>query len=179
MADIKDPNVQKVVDALNKARAMELQAIHQYMIQHYIMDDLDYGQLCAFIKLIAIDEMRHAEKFAERIEALGGIPTCEKAGPISQPQTVLEIYPFDVNLESNTISTYDQLAEVCQKCGDNLSAGVFHDIIQQEDIHLSYYKETEEHIKTLGDAFLAKYAATSKHTGPIKSFVKVMKKEEL
>lgn len=179
MADIKDPNVQKVIDALNKARAMELQAIHQYMVQHYIMDGLDYGQLCAFIKLIAIDEMRHAEKFAERIDSLGGVPTCEKAGPIAQPQTVEEIYPFDAGLESNTIATYDQLAEICQKCGDNLSAGLFHEIIEQEDIHLSYYKETEEHIKVLGNAFLAKYAATSKHTGPIKSFVKVMKKEEL
>lgn len=179
MADKKpDANVQKVIDVLNKARSMELQAIHQYMIQHYELDDMDYGQLCGYQKLISVDEMRHAEKFAERIEALGGTPTCDKAGPITQPQTVAEIYAGDVVMESDTIAAYDQFAKVCLECGDVTSASMFHDIIKDEQVHLGYYEQTENHIKTLGDAFLAKYAATSKHSGPIKSFVKVMEKED-
>ena len=33
-----------VVEALNKARSMELHAIHQYMNQHYNLDDMDYGR---------------------------------------------------------------------------------------------------------------------------------------
>lgn len=172
-------NEEKVIEALNHARSMELQAIHQYMIQHYIMDELDYGQLCAYLKLISIDEMRHAEKFAEYIEGLGGKPTCDKAGPIVQPQTVEQIYPFDKGLEQNTVETYDKLAENCHKAGDMGAVALFEGIIQDEQIHLQYYAETEKHINELGKAFLAKYAATSKHTGPIKSFVKVMKKEEL
>lgn len=175
---MSDTNKQKIIDALNKARGMELQAIHQYMVQHYILDGLDYGQLCANVKLIAVDEMRHAEKFAERIDALGGEPTCEKAGKIAQPQTVEEIFSFDINMESDTISTYNELAEICSKAGDRASAGLLAAIIKEEDIHLAYYQETAEHIKKLGAAFLAKYAATSKHTGPIKSFVKVMEKED-
>ena len=65
---------QKVIDVLNEARAMELQAIYQYMNQHYNLDDMDYGELAAKIKLIAIDEMRHAEMFAERIKELVGEP---------------------------------------------------------------------------------------------------------
>jgi bacterioferritin len=59
---------EKVVDVLNEARAMELHAIAQYMNQHYNLDDMDYGDMAAKIKLIAIDEMRHAEMFAERIK---------------------------------------------------------------------------------------------------------------
>lgn len=173
-----DANVKTVLDALNKARSMELQAIHQYMIQHYIVSDMDYGQLAAYIKLISIDEMRHAQSFAERIEALGGKPTCELAGAIVQPQPIDQIFTFDIGLESNTISTYDELAEVCHKAGDSLSAGLFGSIIKIEDVHLQYYKETAQHINELGKAFLAKYAATSKHTGPVKSFYKVMEKEE-
>lgn len=174
----QDPNVQKVIDALNKARSMELQAIHQYMVQHYILDELDYGQLCAYVKLISVDEMRHANDFAMRIEVLGGLPTCEKAGGIVQPQTIEEIFPFDQGLEQNTINTYNELAEICHKAGDSTSAGLFGSIIKQEGIHLQYYKETGEHIKELGKAFLARYVATSKHTGPVKSFVKVMEKED-
>lgn len=174
-----DANKAKVIEALNTARGMELQAISQYMVQHYILDDLDYGQLCAWQKLIAIDEMRHAEKFAERVEALGGKPNCDKAGPITQPQTVKEIYPFDVTMEANTVAAYDKFAKICRECGDEISAGIFDDIIKDELVHLDYYNQTVSHIDTLGAAFLAKYAATSKHTGPIKSFVKVAKKEDI
>lgn len=178
MAGKIDPNVKKVITALNKARSMELQGIHQYMVQHYILSDLDYGTLCANVKLIAVDEMRHAEKFAERVESLGGAPTCDKAGSIVQGQGVKDIFTFDINLESHTIETYEKLAELCRKCDDSISAALFETIIQQEDIHLGYYKETASHIASLGDAFLAKCAATSKHTGPIKSCVEVMAKED-
>ena len=134
-----DPNVQKVIDALNTARRMEIQAIHQYMVQHYIMNDYDLGQLCAFLKLIAVDEMNHAEDFAERIEALGGKPACDMAGSVVDNQKVKEIYPFDANLESNTIATYDKLAEICHQAGDSISASLFEKIIQDEDVHLGYY----------------------------------------
>ncbi|MDJ0784590.1 MAG: ferritin-like domain-containing protein, partial [Desulfosarcinaceae bacterium] len=56
----KEERRQKVIEVLNEARAMELQAIGQYMNQHYGLDDMDYGELAGKMKLIAIDEMRHA-----------------------------------------------------------------------------------------------------------------------
>ena len=65
----KKERVAKVIEVLNKARSMELYAVHQYMNQHYNLDDLDYGEFASKIKLIAIDEMRHAEQFAERIKS--------------------------------------------------------------------------------------------------------------
>ena len=72
--DAKQDRVNTVIDVLNKARSMELYAVHQYMNQHYTLDDLDYGEFASKIKLISIDEMRHAEEFAERIKELGGEP---------------------------------------------------------------------------------------------------------
>ena len=65
----KKERVAKVIEVLNKARSMELYAVHQYMNQHYNLDDLDYGEFASKIKLIAIDEMRHGELFAEGIKA--------------------------------------------------------------------------------------------------------------
>ena len=41
----KEARKKAVITVLNKARAMELQAIHQYMNQHYGLDDMDYGEL--------------------------------------------------------------------------------------------------------------------------------------
>ena len=81
-----------VVAALNKARSMELHAIHQYMNQHYNLDDKDYGELAMNMKLIAIDEMRHCEMFAERIKELGGEPTSELAAKVVKGQDVKTIF---------------------------------------------------------------------------------------
>ena len=66
----REERKKKVIDALNSARSMELHAIHQYMTQHYDLDNMDYGDMAMKMKLIAIDEMRHAEMLADRIEEL-------------------------------------------------------------------------------------------------------------
>lgn len=102
-----------VVEALNKARSMELHAIHQYMNQHYNLDDMDYGELAANMKLIAIDEMRHCEMFAERIKELGGEPTSEVAGKVVKGQEVKAIYSSDSDSEDDTIFVYNELRKVC------------------------------------------------------------------
>lgn len=88
MAANKKTRKEKVIEVLNKARSMELFAIHQYMNQHYNLSDKDYGELAANMKLIAIDEMRHAEDFAERIKELGGEPTAQKDGSVKGGQAV-------------------------------------------------------------------------------------------
>ena len=104
----------KVIEALNKARSMELTAISQYMNQHYNLDDMDYGELAAKMKLIGIDEMRHAEAFAERIKELGGEPTSEPDQKVQKGQAVEAIYPFDAGLEDDTIDIYNQFLLVCR-----------------------------------------------------------------
>ena len=154
-----------VITVLNKARAMELQAIHQYMNQHYGLDDMDYGELAANMKLIAIDEMRHAEEFAERIKELGGEPTTEKAGKVKAGQKVEAVFPFDANLEDHTIDTYNQFLLTCQENGDNVSAKIFEAILDEEQAHYNYFDNVDEHIKKLGATYLAKIAGTSSSTG--------------
>ena len=171
MAANKKTRKEKVIEVLNKARSMELFAIHQYMNQHYNLSDKDYGELAANMKLIAIDEMRHAEDFAERIKELGGEPTAQKDGSVKGGQAVPVIYEDDVNLEDNTIEAYNQFIKICEEEGDNVNARLFERIIDEEQIHLNYYENTSNHIKTLGDTFLAKIAGTPSDIGPSKGFV--------
>ena len=128
----KETRRKKVIEVLNTARAMELQAISQYMNQHYNLDDMDYGELAAKIKLIAIDEMRHAEMFAERIKELGGEPVTGHDGKIAKGQKVQGIFPFDAKLEDDTIDVYNQFALVCRDNGDSISLKIFETIIDEE-----------------------------------------------
>ncbi len=156
---------QKVIDVLNKARSMELLAIAQYMNQHYNLDDMDYGELAGNIKLIAIDEMRHAEQFAERIKELGGEPTSDLDDTVKRGQKIEGIFPFDSNLEDNTIAVYNQFLQVCRENGDSVSFKLFETIIDEEQEHLNYFDDVGEHIETLGAAYLARIAGTPSSTG--------------
>jgi bacterioferritin len=155
----------KVIEVLNKARAMELHAIVQYMNQHYNLDDMDYGELAAKIKLVAIDEMRHAEAFAERIKEIGGEPTAEPAKKVQKGQKVETIFSFDSALEDNTIDVYNQFLLVCRENGDSVSMKLFESIIDEEQMHYNYFDNVSDHISELGSVYLAKIAGTSSATG--------------
>jgi bacterioferritin len=161
----KEERRKKVIEVLNKARAMELQAIYQYMNQHYNLDDMDYGELAGKIKLIAIDEMRHAEMFAERIKELGGEPVTGHEGKIAKGQAADQIFVFDAELEDDTIDVYNQFALVCRENGDSVSMKIFEEIIDEEQIHFNYFDNVHSHIEKLGDAYLAKIAGTPSATG--------------
>ena len=161
----REERIKGVIEVLNKARGMELHAIHQYMNQHYNMDNMDYGELAAKVKLIAIDEMRHAEMFAERVKELAGEPVTESGAKVQKGQKVQEVFSFDAKLEDNTIDVYNQFATVCRENGDSISMKVFETIINEEQLHYNYFDNVDEHIKTLGDTFLAKIAGTPASTG--------------
>jgi bacterioferritin len=154
-----------VVKVLNQARSMELQAIHQYMNQHYNLDDKDFGELAAQVKLIAIDEMRHAEMFAERVKELGGEPATEPAGKVTKGQDVKVVFGFDAGLEDDTIAVYNGFIQVCRENGDSTSMKILEAIIDEEQLHFNYFDNVREHIETLGAAYLAQKAGTPAVTG--------------
>jgi bacterioferritin len=154
-----------VIDVLNQARAMELFAIQQYMNQHYNLDDMDYGDLAAKVKLIAVDEMRHAEIFAERIKELDGEPIAGYDDVVERGQAITKIYPFNATLEDDTIDAYNRFLLACRDNGDSTSMKMFETIIDQEQLHFNYFNDVREHIDRLGDVYLAQIAGTPATSG--------------
>lgn len=161
----RDQRKKKVIDVLNQARGMELTAIGQYMNHHYNLDNMDYGDMAAKVKLIAIDEMRHAEMFAERIEELGGQPTTEPAGKPQRGGEVQGFFSADEKLEVHAIDAYNLFLLACRESGDSTSAKLFEEVIDEEQIHFNYFASTREHIERLGETYLAQIAGTSSATG--------------
>ena len=137
---------------------MELLAITQYMNQHYNLDSMDLGDMAAKVKLIAIDEMRHAEMFAERIKELDGEPTTEQPGKAEKRQQVKDVFPFNAKLEDDTIDAYNQFVLVCRENGDSTSVKIFEAIIDEEQVHFNYFDSVSTHIDQLGDTYLPRIA---------------------
>jgi bacterioferritin len=127
---------------------------------------MDYGELAAKIKLIAIDEMRHAEMFAERIKELGGEPTTDLAAKVQKGQKVEAVFAFDAALEDDTIDAYNQFILVCRENGDSISMKLFETINDEEQAHFNYFDNVGDHLKKLGAAYLAQIAGTPADTGP-------------
>lgn len=156
---------EKVIEVLNKARAHELHAIHLYMHQHYNLDNWDYGNMAMNVKLIAIDEMRHAEMLADRIEELGGVPTPEPAAKTKTGQKVEVIFRFDADLEDETIANYNEYARICKENGDHISSKLFELLMEEEQVHYNYFDNVDQHIKDLDGTYLAQIAGTPSSTG--------------
>ncbi|MDR2440784.1 MAG: hypothetical protein LBE12_15590 [Planctomycetaceae bacterium] len=158
MSTERNEQIKKVIEVLNKARSMELGAILQYLNQHYGLDDDDYGKLASEVKKIAIDEMKHAEAFAERIKDIDGSlePTTEVDGKTIRGQEVEEIFPFNANSENETMIAYNNFMKICRENNDSVSATLFEKIIAEEQKHFNYFDDTAAHIKKLGNSFLAR-----------------------
>ena len=162
---VREEKKKKIIDALNTARSMELHAIHQYMVQHYDLDNMDYGDMAMKMKLIAIDEMRHAEMLADRIEELGGQPTSELAAAVEKGQGVEAVFPFDRELEDEAMASYNRFIEVCRENGDSTSVKLIETINDEEQIHYNYFDNVADHLSKLGQVYLARIAGTPSSTG--------------
>ncbi len=145
----------KVIDLLNGARSRELTAITQYMAQHYELEDKDFGKLGSKLKTIAIQEMKHAEKLAERILYLKGEPTSKPDGVAKKGQKIPEMLTTNIGLEAQAIKMYNDASVVCAAEKDQISKEVFEELLKDEEEHLNYFENEKDHVEKLGVAYLA------------------------
>ncbi len=145
----------KVIDLLNEARARELTAISQYMVHHYELEDQDFGKLGAKFKEIAIREMKHAEKLAERILFLKGEPTSKPDGVAQKGQSIEEMLKTNMGLEEQAIKMYNEASTICSAEKDQVSKELFEELLKDEEEHFNYFENVKDHVDKLGAAYLA------------------------
>lgn len=146
---------QKVIDLLNKARSRELTAISQYMSQHYELEDSDFGKLASKFKEVAITEMKHAEKLAERILFLNGEPTSKPDALAKKGQQIPQMLATNMALEAGAIKMYNEASMVCAAEKDQISKELLEDLLKDEEDHINYFENTKDHLEKLGAAYLA------------------------
>jgi len=145
---------QKVIDLLNEARSRELGAISQYMIHHYELEDSDFGKLAAKMKEIAIAEMKHAEKLADRILFLHGEPTAKPDAVPKKGQQIPEMLSTNIGLETGAIKMYNEAALICASEKDQASRELFEKLLGEEEDHLNDFENIKDHVEKLGASYL-------------------------
>lgn len=124
----------RVLDILNQSIARELAAITQYMWQHVLATGVENAKFIDIVKNIAIDEMKHAEKFAERLDYLGGVPTT-KPTEIKVARDVKQMLKDNIEAEKGAITLYKQAMKLCEEVDDPTTRHIFEDILVQEEDH--------------------------------------------
>lgn len=145
---------QKVIDLLQQARSAELAVISQYMIHHYELEKAGFSKLAIKIKEVAIVEMKHAEKLAERILLLKGEATSQPDLIPQKGQAVHEILATDVALEKKAIQMYNEAAAICAAERDAKSKDLFEELVADEEEHLHIFENFKKHIAKMGPAYL-------------------------
>jgi bacterioferritin len=140
----------KVIEYLNKGLRHELTAINQYWLHYRILDNWGFRDLAKKWKAESIEEMHHADKFAERILFLEGFPNMQVLDPLRIGQTVKEVMDCDLAAEIDARNLYQEAATYCHSVKDYVSRDLFEQLMKDEEHHIDFLETELDLIKKVG-----------------------------
>jgi len=124
----------ELLELLNKAIAQEISVSIQYMWQHVMALGMKSPEVKDIFEDIAIIEMKHAEKIADRLFYLGGIPTT-KPTPIKVGDSLEEMVEYDLQAENEAIELYRKIIDLASQKYDSTTRLLFEEILTEEEEH--------------------------------------------
>ncbi|MDL2222267.1 bacterioferritin [Parabacteroides sp. OttesenSCG-928-N08] len=146
---------EKSIELLNKAVQEEMTALNQYMYFHFLLEDMGYDYLAAYFKRVAIVEMIHVEKFAERILFLKGEVELRASHGVQKIHDVKGMLELAEKMESDTVANYNNWARQCDAEEDSATKKLFESIILEEEDHQDHFDTEIDNMNNFGDNYLA------------------------
>ncbi len=140
----------KVLDFLNLVLKNELTAVNQYWLHYRMLDNWGVRKLAQHERHESIEEMQHADKLAERILFLEGLPNFQLLGRLRIGETVEEILKADLALEHEAIAVLRDAIEHCETVRDYVSRDLFASILSNEEEHVDMIETQFEMIERMG-----------------------------
>lgn len=129
----------KIIEALNKVLEMEIGAILQYLHHHWTGDGMEAPAILPLFEKTSMDEMKHAERVAERINFLEGDPTTKPA-PVKRGGDLAKMMTDDLEGEYEAIAYYKQVIRLAQEVGDSTTRLMMEEILAQEEQHADQWE---------------------------------------
>jgi bacterioferritin len=140
----------KVLKLLNEALKNELTATNQYWLHYRLLDNMGVHKLAQFERSESIDEMKHADRLAERILFLDGLPNFQALGRLHIGENVEEILRGDLELEMEALTQLRGAIAHCEKVRDYASRDLFSEILANEEEHVDHLEQQFELITAMG-----------------------------
>src|SRR4030095_9996767 len=123
----------RVIELLNEALRNELTATNQYWLHYRLLDHMGAKKLASFERAESIDEMKHADRLAERILFLEGLPNFQMLGRLRIGETIEEILRADLELEREAVNQLKDAIAHCETVRDYVSREIFERILESEE----------------------------------------------
>ena len=140
----------RVIELLNEALKNELTATNQYWLHYRLLDNWGVKRLAAFERGESIDEMKHADRLAERILFLDGLPNFQLLGRLRIGETVEEALRADLDLELEAVEQLKGAIQHCEIVRDYVSRDLFAEILENEEAHVDALETQFEMIARMG-----------------------------
>ena len=140
----------KVIEFLNEVLKNELTAINQYFLHYRMLDHWGIAKLAKFEYGESIDEMKHADKLAERILFLDGLPNFQMLGRLRIGENVEELLKADLALENEALPVLRDGIQYCEQVRDYVTRDLFQHILESEEEHVDTLETQFEMIERMG-----------------------------
>ncbi len=125
---------QKLIDKLNEDLSNELAAIIQYITYAAQVTGPYRPQLVDFLLQEVPDEQGHAQFLANKVVALGGVPTTKPAR-VASAETNKELLEAVLEAERKAVAGYKERAEQADEFGDVGLKVQLEDMVRDETEH--------------------------------------------
>ena len=141
----------QVISHLNKALYNELIAINQYFLHSRMFKNWGLKELAEHEYKESIDEMKHADKLAERILFLDGLPNFQALGKLRIGENPRELLECDLALEHDALPALRDAIAHCETVSDYVSRKLFADILESEEEHIDWIETQLSLMDRLGE----------------------------
>ena len=140
----------QVIQHLNETLKNELTAINQYWLHYRMLDNWGVKRLAEFERHESIDEMKHADRLADRILFLEGLPNFQMLGRLRVGETVEEILRADLELEREAVDQLKGAVAHAESVRDFVSRDLFVEILSNEEEHVDTLEKQFDMIEQMG-----------------------------
>ncbi len=141
----------KVIEFLNEQLTAELTAINQYWLHYKLQENNGWVKLARHTRRESLEEMEHADKLAERIIFLEGLPNFQRLSPLRIGQSVAEMFECDLQIELEAVDRLRRGIRYMREKDDVTSANIFEDILKNEEEHIDYLETQLGLVRELGE----------------------------